>query len=144
MFEWTNVCAIGNVFMQYFCISLSVCWDTKKSWYHNFFWYIICLMCTHVSGILLDLETWKNEQNPFDWCYLNLHTTKSWPFARDSLASWTDMRKFHQNFQLSKIDDFYPKSHNLQGSQSSEILLYGVPRTPNGKDFVNTFMFVNP
>ena len=47
---------------------------------------------------------WKYEQNFFDWFSLKLYT-KLFRFC-GSLASWTKMRKFHQNFQLSKIDNF--------------------------------------
>ena len=53
------------------------------------------------------------------------------------------MGKNHQNFQISKIDDFYPKLPNLRGSHRSELLSYRPPKGTNRKDFVHTFTFLN-
>ena len=53
------------------------------------------------------------------------------------------MKKFLQNFQISKIDDFYSKSLNFAESHRRELLSYGAPKDTNRKDFVHTFTLLN-
>ena len=54
------------------------------------------------------------------------------------------MKKFLQNFQISKIDDFHSKSLNFAENHRSEVLSHRAPEDTIRKDFVHTFKFLNP
>ena len=53
------------------------------------------------------------------------------------------MKKFLQNFHISKIDDFHSKSLIFPESHRSELLSHRAPEDTNRKDFVHTFTFLN-
>ena len=53
------------------------------------------------------------------------------------------MKKFLQNFQISKIDDFHSKSLNFAENHRSEILSHRAPEDTIRKDFVHTFTFIS-
>ena len=53
------------------------------------------------------------------------------------------MKKFLQNFQISKIDDFHSKSLNFAENHRSEVLSHRAPEDTIRKDFVHSFKFLN-
>ena len=54
------------------------------------------------------------------------------------------MKKFLQNFQISKIDDFHSKSLNFAENHRSEVLSHRAPEDTIRKDFVHTFKILSP
>ena len=53
------------------------------------------------------------------------------------------MKKFLQNFQISKIDDFHSKSLNFAENHRSGILSHRAPDNTIRKDFVHNFTFIS-
>ena len=91
----TFLCSISLVIWLY-----SEIWGEKLKM-EFFIIILMCLVCADTFGVLLSLKTWKYGQNPFDWCPLELCTTKT--RSCGSPQSWVI---FDQNHRFLDFEIF--------------------------------------
>ena len=102
---------------------------------------MVCLMCADTSEVLLGLETHKYRPKPSNDALRSSVRQKA---ARIGPCKFLGkMKKFLQNFQISKIDDFHSKSLNFAENHRNEVLSHRAPEDTIRKDFVHTFKFLN-